>query len=491
MPWRDIAVRLQGPIVSGMKRHFLQFWNFNNIQFSYKNSNLKIQDKTGIEDHVIQEIIDEENKKFVKPEVFRNIFNGDKNNEKNVPETKKDLKSQLLPDDKDVVIKTQQISNDHKLRIRRNIENEVLANYFDFEDDEDNENDPNIKKFGLHPSNQKESEVASGSFTCQGLRSGSLWSIGLPLTSHEQSIQNAYIKLIENSEYFVYIENQFFISSCSGEPVTNKVVETLTNRIIRAIEEKKPYIAYIVLPLLPGFGGDIVERDGQLLRIQIEWHLATIFKSEKSLIKRIMAHDPDWSKYVKIFGLRNHALMNGAPVSEIVYVHSKLLIVDDKIALIGSANINDRSLRGDRDSELAIVVEEQIKEPFRLGGNLVLKSPNVRAFRINCWKSLFEVDADYEDPLDNKFQEKIEEQAKINENFYWKLFGFYPHDSLKTLKEISSNQREILLEYYEANKHIIKGFALMWPTRFLENEEQLRSKFLDIGTTLLPEIVFT
>lgn len=32
------------------------------------------------------------------------------------------------------------------------------------------------------------------------------------------------------------------------------------------------------------------------------------------------------------------------------------MIVDDEIVLMGSANINDRSLLGNRDSELAIVV---------------------------------------------------------------------------------------------------------------------------------------
>lgn len=38
------------------------------------------------------------------------------------------------------------------------------------------------------------------------------------------------------------------------------------------------------------------------------------------------------------------------PVTEIIYIHSKLMIVDDKYVIIGSANINDRSLLGDRDS---------------------------------------------------------------------------------------------------------------------------------------------
>ena len=63
--------------------------------------------------------------------------------------------------------------------------------------------------------------------------------------------------------------------------------------------------------------------------------------------------------YIQFFTLRTHGTIHNIPVSEIVYVHSKLMIVDDKIALIGSANINDRSLMGSRDSELAIVVEDQ------------------------------------------------------------------------------------------------------------------------------------
>ena len=42
------------------------------------------------------------------------------------------------------------------------------------------------------------------------------------------------------------------------------------------------------------------------------------------------------------------------------------MIADDKRCLIGSANINERSLLGKRDSELAIVIEEdngQIQDP--------------------------------------------------------------------------------------------------------------------------------
>jgi len=52
-------------------------------------------------------------------------------------------------------------------------------------------------------------------------------------------------------------------------------------------------------------------------------------------------------------------VIEGKPVTELIYVHSKLMIVDDEKVLIGSANINDRSLLGSRDSEIAIVIEDE------------------------------------------------------------------------------------------------------------------------------------
>lgn len=37
-----------------------------------------------------------------------------------------------------------------------------------------------------------------------------------------------------------------------------------------------------------------------------------------------------------------------------IYVHSKGMIVDDEFVLMGSANINQRSLEGTRDTEIAM-----------------------------------------------------------------------------------------------------------------------------------------
>jgi phospholipase D1/2 len=56
------------------------------------------------------------------------------------------------------------------------------------------------------------------------------------------SIQEAYISLIENSEKFIYIENQFFISNASGKPdllVKNMIANAIRLRILKAHEKKQ------------------------------------------------------------------------------------------------------------------------------------------------------------------------------------------------------------------------------------------------------------
>lgn len=497
MPWRDIAASLRGPIVKGMKRHFLQFWNFNNVQFSYKNSNLKLQDG---------EPIGMDMNRFLKKDNSgrKNTANLAGKFQKNAEEAnplgrprQDNLRAGLIGEDPDKGLgKKDRRGNPNKKWPRGVGSSQIVVEFQEASDDEVFEENDEHDQAVAHMTDAPQTEDGQangtpGNFVCQGLRSASLWSIGLPVNMTEHSIQNAYIDLIRNAKYFVYLENQFFISSTAGEPVTNRVIQELADRVLRAIAEGENFIAYIVIPMLPGFGGNIAEKDGQLLRIQIEWHLRTIYRSPNSLIKQIMAKEPNWQKYVKIYGLRNHALMNGVPVSEIVYVHSKLIIVDDVYALLGSANINDRSLRGDRDSELAVLVEERVKVRGLCNGREVEKSGKVREFRIHCWKSLFELDLDYEDPLSVAFQDAVDSQANINENFYFKLFGFYPHNDYKFFSDIVVRKEQPSREYYDNNKDLVRGFLLPYPVHFLESEESVKDKYHDLGTTLMPDICFT
>ena len=68
------------------------------------------------------------------------------------------------------------------------------------------------------------------------------------------------------------------------------------------------------------------------------------------------------SNYISICSLRNHGELLGTLVTELIYIHSKLLIVDDRLVICGSANINDRSFLGNRDSE----VKTNVRRPQNL-----------------------------------------------------------------------------------------------------------------------------
>lgn len=77
-----------------------------------------------------------------------------------------------------------------------------------------------------------------------------------------------------------------------------------------------------------------------------------------------------------------------------IYVHSKGMIVDDEYVIIGSANINQRSMEGTRDTEIAMGAYQPhhtwaIKHANPLGQvkikKLILKLPREwnRSFRWN------------------------------------------------------------------------------------------------------------
>ena len=53
-----------------------------------------------------------------------------------------------------------------------------------------------------------------------------------------------------------------------------------------------------------------------------------------------------------------------------IYVHSKLMIVDDSAVIVGSANINQRSMAGSRDTELALLAHQPTETLLTRGGHL-------------------------------------------------------------------------------------------------------------------------
>ncbi|KAI1794831.1 phospholipase D [Ganoderma leucocontextum] len=234
--------------------------------------------------------------------------------------------------------------------------------------------------FLLPPPEFKPGELAhmglTGTCELQICRSAGPWSMGTP-DRIEHSIQNAYLKAIQLSEHFVYIENQFFITSTivNEVKVENRIGDAIVHRIIRAHREGTPWKCCIVIPLLPGFAFPVDHGDASAIRIILECQNKTIFRGPNSIFGRLKKEGIDPDDYIAVFSLRNWGKLRGDVLTtEQVYIHGKVCIVDDRLAIIGSANINERSQRGDRDSEIAAVIRDtdmidctMAGQPFKVG----------------------------------------------------------------------------------------------------------------------------
>lgn len=128
----------------------------------------------------------------------------------------------------------------------------------------------------------------------------------------------------------------------------------------------------VFIPLMPGFEGDVLKGDSAVLKTQIKYQQETISKGKNSLFKLLEDEGINPSDYIKFYGLRQHDLFNNVPKTEIIYIHSKLMIVDDRRIIMGSANINDRSMLGTRDSEIAVLIEDEEVLESKLGEELFM-----------------------------------------------------------------------------------------------------------------------
>ena len=199
----------------------------------------------------------------------------------------------------------------------------------------------------------------------------------------------------------------------------NPIGKALANRIESAIDDGEPFHVYLVVPVHPEGKLDeitimrqvdltmnslvhgpqsLVNGVRRALVARHEMRVNGLSESEakskarKMPVAELIEQDAGrvWTDYLTLLNLRNHAEIGGRPVTEQIYVHSKLLIADDKMAVIGSANINDRSMLGARDSELAVIVAEGDKKTVKLNGEYdAVVSVRVHEFRRRLWQNIF------------------------------------------------------------------------------------------------------
>ncbi|KAM7485037.1 hypothetical protein LguiA_001046 [Lonicera macranthoides] len=287
---------------------------------------------------------------------------------------------------------------------------------------------------------------------CQVLRSVSQWSAGT--SQVEESIHNAYCSLIEKAEHFVYIENQFFISGLAGdEIIRNRVLEALYMRIKRAYNENKCFRVIIIIPLLPGFQGGLDDGGAASVRAIMHWQYRTICRGQYSILHNLYnLIGPRMHDYISFYGLRAYGrLFKGGPVaSSQVYVHSKVMIVDDCTVLIGSANINDRSLLGSRDSEIGLLIEDKEFVDSCMGGKPYKAGKFALSLRLSLWSEHLglhsrEIGQIGDPVIDSTYKDIWMATAKTNTAIYQDIFSCIPSDlihSRASLRQCMSHWKE-------------------------------------------------
>jgi phospholipase D1/2 len=304
----------------------------------------------------------------------------------------------------------------------------------------------------IPPPDMTEEEVEqlglNGTCEVQLLRSSGNWSLGLK--KHEQSIQNAYLKLIETSEHFVYIENQFFITSCvvDGNVIHNRIGDALVERIIRAHNERTNWKAIIVIPLMPGFEAQVDEADGSSVRVIMQCQYMSISRGSTSIFAKLRKYGIVPEDYIQFYSLRKWSRIgqDRTLVTEQLYVHAKSMIVDDRFAIIGSANINERSMRGIRDSEVAAIVQDKETvlstmngEPYQVG-----KFPHT--LRMRLMREHLGVNVDVLDMVERRFR-RFQDFAATKEGLKAATSHFKSLEHLKMSAMVEIASRDILGDY--------------------------------------------
>uniref|UniRef100_A0A4W4H112 Phospholipase n=1 Tax=Electrophorus electricus TaxID=8005 RepID=A0A4W4H112_ELEEL len=314
------------------------------------------------------------------------------------------------------------------------------------------------------------------------LRSASDWSAGIK--HHEESIHNAYVRVIENSKHYIYIENQFFISCADNKLVWNRIGDTITWRIIKAHREGQKYRVYVVTPLLPGFEGDIKTGGGSALQAVMHFNYRTMVRGEHSIISQLKREMGDqWMNYISFGGLRTHAELEGKLVTELIYVHSKMLIADDNTVIIGSANINDRSMLGKRDSEVAVIFEDTETETSVMDGQEYQAGRFGLHLRLECFRIILgaktDPSIDVTDPISDHFYKDVWlTTAARNATIYQKVFRCLPSSDVRTIPELEGYLARTGLDRDDparAQEELkkIRGFLVQFPLYFLSEQNLL------------------
>ena len=258
MGWTDISICLRGPIVQDIKAHFVQRWNY-----------------------IYEEKYRAQDDSRYTPLVLEDTANGYYQQDgKNAASLEGPAISQQEP--------TYEHSHHNPLR-----------HFYRGDEQSDYEG--------------RDGGNGGSSVSIQLVRSCTKWSNGV---ATEHSIADAYIQVIRDSQYFVYIENQFFITATGEQqkPIKNQVGAAIVERIIRAARNGEKYKMMVMMPSVPAFAGDLQSDDALGTRAIMEFQYDSINRGGHSIYEEISKAGFNPMEYIRFYNLRSYDRINASGV---------------------------------------------------------------------------------------------------------------------------------------------------------------------------------
>ena len=339
---------------------------------------------------------------------------------------------------------------------------------------------------GATASVDDENMMANGPWSVQILRSINQSSADIDLDRPgvvvrskaliDSSIHDAYIHQIRRAKSHIVLENQYFLGSSHMWKRTSQqrggfsnhlIAIELAEKICAKIRAGQRFVVYLTVPMFP---------EGKPASGAVQEILAHQRKTVNLITTRIRATlDEVGSNTViedwfAMFCLVNRESAYGGQgnggTNEVetalsasrrfmIYVHSKFAVFDDEVAIIGSANINTRSMDGSRDSEIAAMCwqrEHRASGPTAYGddvrGATAVPMGDVAAFRCSVFaEHLGGYYREFEQPSSLQCVRKVRELARRN----WDAFALettqpqdLPHGHLATYPYQFGNNGEIV-----------------------------------------------
>jgi len=199
-------------------------------------------------------------------------------------------------------------------------------------------------------------------------------------------------------------------------------------------------------------------------------------------------------------------------IQEELYIHGKVMIVDDKTVICGSSNLNDRSQIGIHDSELSIVMTDTKTINSKMAGEPYEAGHHAATLRRYLWREHLgllepqELDATKDanaqppdvpndvhdkdeffefvaDPLSDELWEMWTSRATRNTEIFRQLFHADPDDFVKTFDDYdkflppkgvkSGHIYDRMIPPQEIRQKLdqIKGHLVWMPLEFLKDAE--------------------